>query len=357
MKPLPNKLGIIKNMFLLISSFGIALIVAEIYFRYDGTYSTYLEKYGGSYTSIYQPAEKNWYHIFIPGHLRTDGGSEFSNSFIANNEGLLDHDFVTNKKANTVRVFITGDSFIQGIGAPYDSSCPKQLENLLNAAYRNNPQFEVWNCGVGGSDPFFEYQLLQDKLLRYQPDMVILGINWTDVDDIIIRGGWERFRADSTVSYNRPPWFEPLYGKSFIVRRIVHDILGYDWILLRPQEYSEAKIESTQKIKDCLKKFHRLCATRNIPFYVVFQPGIFESPSNSTPEINKLITFCDSTGIQTVDLGKHLHNHISRSDSIAKLYWPIDGHFTSTGYTFYAQALLPVVAKHLVSKKVKPITK
>jgi hypothetical protein len=44
-------------------------------------------------------------------------------------------------------------------------------------------------AGVAGSDPFYEYRLLVDKLLACQPDLVMTVVNVSDVIDVIVRGG------------------------------------------------------------------------------------------------------------------------------------------------------------------------
>ncbi|MCO5247754.1 MAG: hypothetical protein M9887_02225 [Chitinophagales bacterium] len=47
----------------------------------------------------------------------------------------------------------------------------------LNKKYKN---IEVLNAGKRGSDPFFNFKLLEDKLIEYQPDMVIQSFTAND---------------------------------------------------------------------------------------------------------------------------------------------------------------------------------
>lgn len=82
-----------------------------------------------------------------------------------------------------------GDSFTECMGSTGDST----FEHLL--AWGND-SLEVMNCGMAGSDPFFEYKLFEDKLLKYKPDDVFVFVNVSDIFDVMTRGGFERFRTD-----------------------------------------------------------------------------------------------------------------------------------------------------------------
>ena len=334
----------------MLCSVCVAFAVAECYFRFDGTYATYSERYGESYSSIFTPSEKSWYHIYEPQSMRTDGGTEFSYSFRANNEGLLDKTFSKTKSSDTIRVMMLGDSFIQGIGAPYDSSCPKQLEKMMHAEPSRRIAVEVWNCGVGGSDPFFGYVLLANNLWKYKPDMVVVAINATDISDVILRGGMERFRKDSTVVYNPRPWFEPVYGKSFLTRRIVHDVLGFNWLLLPKEKQKQAEQKSVKQIENSLTAFQRLCDSSGIPLVVAFQPMRDDFKNSHQPWIDEMITFCHAAHIKNVDVKKWMEQKLEgNATKIQTLYWPVDGHFKSVGYTLYAECLQDALSRYIDS--------
>ena len=67
-----------------------------------------------------------------------------------------------------------GDSFTEGDGTPADSTWPKLLEKRLNAAHPS-ANITTLTGGIGGADPPFEYILLKEKLLTYQPDLVVVA--------------------------------------------------------------------------------------------------------------------------------------------------------------------------------------
>jgi len=76
------------------------------------------------------------------------------------------------------------------------------------------------NGGIGGSDVFYEYYKLKNLLWpQYQPEEVLIVVNSSDINDVVVRGGNERFGAE-TVRYKRGKWWEPIYASSLMVRLI-----------------------------------------------------------------------------------------------------------------------------------------
>lgn len=318
---------------------AILLIFAELIFRANGKYATFNEKHGAPYHSVYDAGHKSWYHIYTPHQVASQDLKEYSYSIMANNEGLLDKDFVVAKRKRSVRIMVMGDSFVQGMGAGIDSTLPKLLEGVLRKQYGDALDIEVWNCGIGNSDPVFEYKLLADRLMKYSPDYVIDVINTTDISDVMLRGGFNRFKADSTVSYNPPPAIEPLYEHSFLVRRVMHDVLGYDWMFMRPAQEHEATMQSIKEIDDVLMRFRSLCATNKIPLLVAFLPRDKELLSANKYGLEGLIGFCDSVHIPHTDIRPCLQAKGFDGEKAKLLYWPIDGHCNGDGYRHFAECL------------------
>ena len=333
----------------MISAF-VFLGIAELYFRHTGVYASYGEKNGGDYTSPYNCEGATWYDVFSANDSSVDETPEFRYLRLSNNEGLIEKHFDTAKPAGRVRIMVIGDSFIQGVGAPYDSSCPRQMEGIINRQMNGSLPVEVWDCGVSSSDPFFEYILLQNKLLKYKPDMVILAINGTDIYDVTTRGGYERFRPDSTAVFNKAPWFEPLYAHSYIVRRWVHDVMGYNWQLLTPEQMANAKTTSIRQIDTALGMFQALCTANRIALLVVFQPGKEELFGNAS-QMDPFISYCRAAHIPSIEMKPCLEEKCKTAKNTDAIFWPINQHFNSTGYGYYAQCLSVPVIEYLDSIK------
>lgn len=324
------------RMLLTVCSIAIALFGAELTMRKLGRYATYTEKFGGEYSSLYNPGEVTWLHVYTPFTVRTDYSHEFSYHFTANNEGLLDYLFDTAKSTNTKRILFLGDSFVQGIGAPYDSSCPKLLEEILSKKFTSN-KIEVFNCGVGGSDPVFVEKLLEQQLWKYKPDQVIMAINGTDINDVVIRGGSERFNVDSTVSYTTAPWFEPAYKHSFLFRSILHDVMNYSWMLLSEKQYAAKHKKSVEDIKFSMLRIRNACSHRSVPLLFIWQPLRDEYEKNcynaiSAPDWGDFIYLDILPCVKRTGLGTD------------DLFWADDKHFNSTGYWCYANCVADAVS-------------
>ncbi len=329
----------------------IFILALEIGLRIAGWHQTFSEKYGDPYSSLFGTIDKTWYHTYRPGEVRTDGGDEFSFSFKANNEGFLDSDFSTHKDSGTFRILILGDSFVQGIGVRQDKSFPEQLEILLKTYFNISPKIEVYNCGIGNSDPIFQYKLLFDRLLKYKPDLVIDVINGTDINDITIRGGFERFKPDGTLKYSDPPGFEPVYAHSYIARTVVHEVLRYNWMFLKPSEEADANANSLDQIKMTVYRMDSLCYTKSVSFLLITHPLRYELRPNSSYAISTVNDFCNEERITNINIKDYFDaKHIDASTAEA-FYWPKDGHFKKIGYKLMADISAGAVIEAIYRKE------
>ena len=82
------------------------------------------------------------------------------------------------KPKNVVRLAVIGDSVTFGWGADANGSYPKILERKLQEFTRRsdaNKNVEVMNFGVPGYNGEQKLELLKEKVLAYNPDLVIMG--------------------------------------------------------------------------------------------------------------------------------------------------------------------------------------
>ena len=82
------------------------------------------------------------------------------------------------KPPGTFRIITIGDSATFGL-AGEDCPYPRVLERLLRSG--RGPSYEVVNAGVEGYDSENTGQLLERKLLKYQPDLITIYIGWNDL--------------------------------------------------------------------------------------------------------------------------------------------------------------------------------
>ena len=331
-----------KNLLLLFLSFAIPYVLVETAFRINGKYMSYNERTeSGSYVSPFDTGDDGWIFTYKPFAKIEDIKSEFATSWIANNEGLHDKNIPINKTGR--RILVLGDSFTEGAGAPNDSCYPRILENLLRA--NCDSAMEVINCGNSSSDIFFEYYLLKLKMLKYQPDFVLVTINSSDYYDFIIRGGFKRFADNNQLKYRSAPWFEPLYAHSYLVRRMVHDVYGYDYGFLQPDERTLVLGQAEKEMAAVIDSFQYLCNAYKIKLGFIFHPIQAEIMFPESYQRDKLMKHCKDSEIAFADELPFLNRHGIDRSNCQKISWPVDGHFNSKGYELLAQCAYEFIKK------------
>ena len=111
---------------------------------------------------------------------------------IANSQGLRDDEVEIPKPPGVFRILALGDSFTVGANVEQEDAYPQVLERLLNDSGRG--RIEVVNAGVGGWSPFQYAQFLDNYGLRYEPDLVLVGLFVGN--DIFV----DRFAPDQTMT-------------------------------------------------------------------------------------------------------------------------------------------------------------
>lgn len=319
-----------------------ALMIAEITTRISGKYYTYAELRFNMYTSFYEPGVQSWFFTNPPStRITTSSNSEYSHTTSINSLGFSGGEFSKEKPNGIRRIISLGDSFTFGFGAPADSSSSRQLEDLLNS---QSPMYEVFNCGVGGSDLIYSWILLKEKLLDYNPDIVLLSINSTDISDLKTRGGFERFQPDGTVQYLPAPWFEPLYKRSHLMRMVIHDLLKYDFMLQSRATAEKNTVKSIDALIACTDSIQELCAGKTIPVFI-FHPVPGEITSGQF-HCRKIFEHCIQHNYQTLNLFEYYARQRVNEKNVFDYYWKHDLHHNSSGYRLFAKG---------VSEKIKSL--
>ncbi len=317
---------------------AVTLLVLEGTLRLLGFYKTYTEKMDGIYVSYYDMVLPTHYWKPHAGDSLIDVKPEYTYRSRANNYGFRDVDFDTSRSEGRGKILVLGDSFVQGLGTPVDSTWPHLLEHKI--AKTRNSKWKVYNCGAAGSDPFFEYEILKDSLLSLHPDMVIMSINYSDINDCITRGGFERFRADGTTHFVAAPWFEPIYRRCHLVRLFVHFVLRYDFSLLSPGQHERRISEAIEKLAGCAQTTKELCDRHGIYFAMVIHPYIdpYDRYLKRQERLPELMPLLEAKGICAIDLFDDFHSSIT-TQNYQTYSWTRDMHYTSRGYDLFARYL------------------
>lgn len=335
-------IGVIKErglgFYLTCISLLFSILVGESLLRYFKVVETYGETRSGYYISQYDVQEKSWLRTYPPDFSFNLENAEYNYPRQSNSLGFCEPNLNLNKCGQTFRIIGVGDSFTLGDGAPQDSTWVSEVERELKLQYPS-AKFDVYNAGICGNDPFYSYILLREKLMPFKPDLVIMNINNSDIDDFAIRGGMERFCKDSTVTYRKRPWFEYAYALSRINRLIIHAWVDLDHSLLTKSKKEMLTKEANNAIEKCVQETAQLCALNQATLMIVMHPIMFEYKEKKYYALLSLKNSLEHMkGIYFID---HLHYMLRDSTisdkNISSYYWVQDAHNNSKGYTLLGQ--------------------
>lgn len=332
------------NTRLLLGSVFVVIIIGDLVLRSSGKFNSYNEKIGRVF--YLSPYHRPTYGHNTQLHLRAGRDTtevetypEFVCYLDLNSDGLRDINHPVAKATSEYRIVGLGDSFTEGCGAKNnDETWVNILAN--NFHVENAGKTTIFNGGVGGSDPFYEYLLLKDKLLKYQPDLVIVAINSSDIIDAVVRGGMERFQEDGSVKYKNGPWFEPLFGMSHLFRLIMLNVFNYDWYLIRRNEREELEQKALDLIYSGILMFEKVSQEETFDLLIVFHPLLYEVESEEFPFHGLIQRLEKENTIEVLDLlDFFLKDEKVRAGNAASYYWPRDLHHNKAGYALFSKGL------------------
>lgn len=342
-------------------------------------------------------------YLFEPGTTK-EGKSqvegEFDYTAHINKYGYRGKDFDMPKKEGVVRIFAVGDSFTYGVGAEDSETIPYRLEAELS---ERGVQAEVINAGIGHASPIQHYVNLRDIHLKYEPDLVILLLDLTDLWD-----DWNRERSAVFDKNGEILYFDPTYvnGKrswwlvaknysafcSWIDTKVVRSVrkiqtigfinylkagvqgkrakaiianseklksdpntMEYNGLLwLRGREKQEMIDENWPRTARYILKIRDLLASKNIPLVLVMYPhGIYVGKTEWNEgrkfwgfEQNKIYTdyyAFEEVGLFAEDEGIPFINAMDDfllADKSKQYFFLNDGHMTPEGYKVVAESIL-----------------
>jgi len=339
-KKLKNRQNIRLSLFVIF----LLWFITEVILRFTGM-ATYSERNTGFYQSLYQPANNSWYKTHLPGtdiNLQT---TEYCFPRKTNSFGLSDAEPNQQKDTSEFLIIALGDSFTEGDGTDADSTWLKFLEKDLSPKGFHDIKF--LNAGICGSDPFYEYVLLRDKLINLKPDLVIVSWGY-EMEDVICRGGFERFLENKTVKYKCPPWWENIYAMSFIYRLVAERVIHINPLLLTPEQYKNESDVASNKIKNIIDLYKELSIKNNFDLLFVFYPMKDEVLYQKYKYWDEIISYANSRGLETVNLLNYYIKVVGMNNqNIEKYYWPKDGHNKSAGYRVFAEGIEKSLVKNL----------
>ena len=122
--------------------------------------------------------------------------NQSTGSITINTLGFRGDEFFSIKPPDTYRIFMVGGSTVFGAGATSDeTTIPGYLQYLLNEKDFGF-DIEVVNSGIQGADSNTELKSIEQKLVRFSPDLIIIYDGWNDLRahnvPMEVKENWER---------------------------------------------------------------------------------------------------------------------------------------------------------------------
>lgn len=317
---------------LAVASLCTSVMLAEGVLMLAGIGTTYSERMGYGYSSIYSTKGESYYRTREPRSIVWFDRPEFRHVRHVNSMGYSDREWPIAKKPGEKRILCLGDSWTEGVGAPEDSTYVSLLADILSA--RDSDTY-VMNAGIAADDPFVNYVNYRDRLVAYHPDVIIQTLSGNDLlTDIASKGGLERFGQNGSLHIPDGPWWEPLYALSLVSRLAFH-AAGYN-AMLQKVPLPKQKIEDlNDKVIKLLRLYTALAEQHSTLLIVVIQA------SDHDYDFGPIITGLRKIhGLKVCDLLDYYNAEFSkRGSDPEKYYWPIDGHHTPRGYQLMARSI------------------
>lgn len=164
-----------KNALLFIGSVTVALAMAEISCRILLP-STAALKFRGI-------SSRQFHHLYPPETRMYMGNFDGEDVYLETNEdGLRTRHSRDVFRGYQERVIVLGDSFTLGFGLKSEKSFPERLEAGLRKSHPTK-SVAVLNAGVLSYSPLLERLLFQERLVDYEPTLVLLFLDATDFGD------------------------------------------------------------------------------------------------------------------------------------------------------------------------------
>ncbi len=239
----------------------------------------------------YKPNSKLLYHY--PDNPRGYFGENNEILGTVNSKGFRGLEKGFQKPDGLTRVVFLGDSFTLGIGVKDEDTIPVTFENVIKAKYGD---IEVLNFGISGSSTKQQITLLEEYVIGFAPDIVIIVLFLNDANRI------------GTIKFlSRPHILTKVRNYSFFINFFVGSIEKYFLHKTMIRHYQKGFMEGSsgwEEIKTALRNGKSLSKKHGFQFIVAVYPVLIQLDEKYPfRNIHKTIgNYCESLKIPFADL-------------------------------------------------------
>lgn len=306
------------------------------------------------------------------------------------NQGLRGEE-ILRKEQNEFRIVLAGDSFTFGWGVNDEHTLDRYLNEYIKNAYPDK-KIQVINAGVGGYGPWQSYLFILERVLIYEPDIILFQtLVANDIADSLlkvwrfprvfdrassldkasfkVRNQWqyrlEKWLSDNSVAYshlakiiaNDRPLISILSPTVFAPREHAHTVPhpdeGFAVLEIDRKEWYETLEEGWHLFLEDLIAIRELCVVNNIDvfFYNIpyptqsrhfIYPELFEGDYEMDKAENLLYAFFDKQNWPHIFVRDCLRSYDGDEDIV----FPADGHLTPWGNYLLAGCLFDYLVKN-----------
>lgn len=226
-----------------------------------------------------------------------------------NQHGLRGPAFEVEKPRGVKRVLCVGDSFVFGTGVQDDETWPAQLQVLFDGEAQER-SIEVWNCGIPGFDTVQEIAFLEERLLPFDPDLVVLCYYINDAqigEEKMARLSWFNRLLKRWSKENPQGLAKHVRSVSrlaeILARTTSRRIAMSQYNRSMNLQYTEGSTGWTAVTREFVRG-KQLCAERGIGFVVVLYPTMSRQGEGlaSHEPFQMVLEFCRGEQIDCLDL-------------------------------------------------------
>lgn len=247
-----------------------------------------------------------------------------------NSIGLVDREYPSAKAPGVFRIALLGDSVMDD-----RDNFMEQIERRLSREPRLGFSVEVWNFAVGGYSVSQYPRLLEEKVLKYDPDMLVVSFCLNDVRDLRIpvyykteRGFAEVYLPGEASRGWRTHW---LFFHSRLFRLLV---TGREMFLGKPELFA-----AEGHVREKLKALRRLAARKGLPLYCIIFPylkPLAEYTQEERADYALLRSLLEELRMDWTDL----HRLLDGADLESLRKWPQDPiHPSAAGHRLAAERM------------------